>query len=91
MFRALEMYAELDRHYQGRPQQAVLREERMDMLQGYARLLNREGRSAEAGAAAKNYLHLALKHPLFSAEHLSSLRRMFVLLCRVKTGRPVKS
>jgi glycosyltransferase involved in cell wall biosynthesis len=91
MSRALEMYAELDRHYQGRPQQAVLREERMDMLQGYARLLNREGQSIEAGMAAGNYLKLALKHPMFCLKHLSSLRRMFVLFCSVKIGRPAKS
>jgi len=91
MSRALEMYAELDRHYQGRPQQAVLREERMDMLQGYARLLKREGQSLEAGAAAGAYIKIALKHPSFCVKHLSSLRRMFVLFCSIKIGRPTKS
>jgi glycosyltransferase involved in cell wall biosynthesis len=91
MPRALEMYAELDHHYQGRPQQAVLREERMDMLQGYARLLNREGKSTEAGAVAGTYLKLAFKHPSFCVKHLSSLRRMFVLFCSVKIGWPTKS
>jgi glycosyltransferase involved in cell wall biosynthesis len=91
MSRALEMYAELDRHYQGRPQQAILREERMDMLQGCARLLNREGQSTEAGTAAGTYLTLAFKHPSFCVKHLSSLRRMFVLFCSVKLGRPTKS
>lgn len=91
MSRALEMYAELDRHYHGRPQQVELREERMDMLQGYARLLNRECKSEEAGAVAGIYLKLALKHPSFCVKHLSSLRRMFVLFCSVKIGRPTKS
>jgi glycosyltransferase involved in cell wall biosynthesis len=91
MSRTLEMYAELERHFLGRPQQADLREERMDMLQGYARLLNREGQSTQAGTAAGNYLKLALKHPVFCVKHLSSLRRMFVLFCSVKIGRPAKS
>ena len=91
MSRALEMYAELDRHFQGRPQRAVLREERMDMLQGYARLLSREGQSTEASSTAATYINLALGHPLFCLKHLSSLRRMCVLFCSVKLGRPTKS
>jgi glycosyltransferase involved in cell wall biosynthesis len=91
MYRALEMYVELDHHFQGRPQRAVLRKERMDMLQGYARLLNREGQSTEAGATARTYLNLAFKHPLFCLSHLSHVRRMFVLFFSVKIGRPTKS
>jgi glycosyltransferase involved in cell wall biosynthesis len=91
MSRALEMYAELDRHFQGRPQQAVLWEERMDMLYEYARLLNREGQSKETGAAAATFLTLALKHPSFCVKHRARLRRMFALFCSVKIGRPTKS
>jgi len=91
MSRALEMYAELDRHFQGRPQQAALREERMDMLYEYARLLQREGQSSEAGAAATTFLKLALKHPSFCVKHRARLRRIFALFCRVKIGRPTKS
>jgi glycosyltransferase involved in cell wall biosynthesis len=91
MSRALEMYAELDRHFQGRPQEEGLREERMDMLQGYARLLNRHGQSKAAATMAAAYITLALKSPRFCINHLSRVRRMFVLFCSVKLGRPIKS
>ena len=91
MSRALEMYAALDHHFQGRPQQAALREEQMDMLYEYARLLNREGRFREAGAAAATFLKLALRQPSFCVKHRARLRRIFALFCRVKIGRPAKS
>ncbi len=92
MSRALEMYEALDR--------AILRDGRngrlcarngLDMLQGYARLLKREGRSPEAAAMAGTYLKLAGKSPMFCLKHFSSVRRMFVLICKVKLGRPTKS
>ncbi len=88
--RTLDMYEVLERHFQGRPQAAALWEVRMDMLQGYARLLRRAGQSSEASAAAVTYIHLALKDPLFCLKHLSRLRRMCVLFCCVKLGRSTK-
>jgi glycosyltransferase involved in cell wall biosynthesis len=91
MSRALEMYVALDRHFEGQPQRKALREERMDMLQGYARLLNREGQPSEAAAMAGTYLRLAGKSPMFCVKHFSSVRRMFVLICKLKFDRPTKS
>ena len=91
MSRALEMYAELDRYYQGRPQQMALREERMIMLRDYVRLLHRDGQIAEAGAAAGTYIKLGLLSPKITLKDPSSLRRMFVLFCNLKLGRPGKS
>ena len=85
--RTLVMLEELERHFQGRPQSAIVWGQRMSMLQSYARLLNEHGQSTEAAETATAYLKLALTQPLFCLKHLSSLRRMSILILKGKFGR----
>jgi glycosyltransferase involved in cell wall biosynthesis len=89
--RTLVMLEELERHFQGRPQGAIVWGQRMGMLHGYARLLGEHGQATEAAAAATTYLKLAIKRPWFCVKHLSSLRRMSILIFKGQFGRPKKS
>jgi glycosyltransferase involved in cell wall biosynthesis len=89
--RTLEMQAELERHFSGRPQGAILWVQQMGMLQGYARLLSEHGQPGDAAAAAAAYWRRAIQQPWFCLKHLSSLRRMSVLILKGKFSRTKKS
>jgi hypothetical protein len=91
MSQTLEMYVELNRHFQGRLQGAILQKEQLQIMQAYARLLKKTGHLPEAAAMAGAYLKLALKKPLFCITNLPRLSRMALLYFSQKSTRPAKS
>lgn len=90
MSRALEMYAELDRHYQGRPQQALLRKERFQMMLDYIHISKKLGNLKEAAAMAGAYSKLAVRSPRYCLDDFPSVRRMSVLFLKYKFGLAIK-
>ncbi len=88
--RTLEMYEALGRHFQGRPQGAIVQNERLQVMQAYARLLKKNGRLPEAAAMAGAYLKLAVRNPWFCISNLSRLTRMILLFWGQKFTPPAR-
>lgn len=88
--RGLEMYEELCRHYQGRPQGGALEKWRLHAMQGTARQLKKSGRKSEAAAMFAAYLKSALTKPAYGIANLRRVIRAAFLLLILKLGRSKK-